>query len=411
MKTREQQELCLAIDEFRKEQNGDHFGKLIEALFKSPILIPQGKGERKEQFLLVHKEDKKMIPVFSDMEEVKKGSLGDVDYNFYGMEEYANIIAGIDVDGMIINIFDKNCIVAKEFFVKVVLPAFKEHRIMPGLKCSRTGEYTQINKMPFSIGRSSQADLTIEDNTVNELHGLIIEREGQYFVVDRDSLNGIYVNGNRIEKEQKIEFDDVIEFCDAEYTFVAVGLANRQAVKPTIYGDDGAMIGNSIFLMQNKVLIDEFLKKTDAYVKELDSVEGQELFRRYYFISMETTCGMREKEQNITDEGFITEQRKAMLGRGSQILKDGDYGFTAREIDGGKMYIAKFPSMVHIPGLARAMYLMTKDSGEKAVFVSRVMPDKTVKLIKVGSDNSETDYGVAPATAEEELEQVVTIGI
>ena len=100
MKTKEQQELCEFIEAFRENKDGVAFNNLLTGLFKCPLLLPQGKGDKKGQFLLAQQKDQKILPGFTDMDEVTKGNLGDVDFVPYTIEEYANIVAGIDVNGI-----------------------------------------------------------------------------------------------------------------------------------------------------------------------------------------------------------------------------------------------------------------------------------------------------------------------
>ncbi len=411
MKNKEQQELCQSMDNFRKVQSPEAFQDVLTGLFKSPLVFPQGKGDNKGQFMLAQKENQTVLLAFSDVEEAKKGNLGDVEYTTLTIEEYAQVMAGVNANGMIINIFNESsCILNKNFFVDVVLPSFKENRIMPGLRSTATGEYIQITKMPFSIGRSEQADLTIADNTVNEFHGLLIEREGKYYVVDRDSLNGTYVNGRKVEKEQQIEFDDVIEFCDAEYEFISLGLAQRKAVTKSVYGPDINMVANAMFFLQNNIIVKEFMTNGEAFIGELSNGDTKEAYRKYFLVALETTCKIKEKELNIEESDTVIEQRNAMLGRGVTIFKKDDYGFTRIQQENGFIYQVDFPEILSIPGLARRIYLVFKENGDKAAYVVRIMQEK-VFLVKVGMDDSETNCGEAPATAEEELKKVLELGV
>lgn len=412
MKTREQQEVCNYIEEFRQTKDGETFQKLLTGLFKCPLLLPQGKGDNKGQFLLAHQAEQSMLPAFTDMEEVQKGNMGDVDLVPYTIEEYSDIIANLDVKGIFVNMFNENnCIINKEFLVTKVIPAFKENRIMPALKSMETGEYIPVQKMPFSIGRSEQADLTIDNNAVNEFHSMLVEKEGKYYIIDRNSLNGVYVNGNKIEKEQEIEFDDVIEFYDAEYMFVPLGLADRKVVKRSIYGDDRDMIANSMFMMQTHILTKEFLDKTQDFLDDMNNNDALENYHKYFLISLETTCAVREKEAKIDNKELIEDQRKAMLGRGMGIFQNKDYGFTKVDQEDGTIYVVNFPAMLHIPGLVRRMYLWTKENGEKVVYAVRILQENQVKLVKIGVDNKEIDCGDAPATQDEELQKVLELGI
>lgn len=411
MKTKEQQELCSLLDTFRETKEGKDFQNLLTGLFKCPLLLPQAKGENKGDFIIANHNQQKVLPGFTHMEAIDTEKLVNADFNAYTIEEYARILSALDVQGIILNIFDGDtCIINKDFFVNVIIPAFKENRIMPGLKYIKTGDYIPVTKMPYSIGRSKQADLTIADNTINELHGLLIEREGKYYVVDRDSVNGIYVNGNRVDKEQEIVFDDVIEFYEEEFLFVPMGLAERKDVTKSVYGNDLHMIANAMFFMQNNILVKEFIENSENFLQEIQAEDPKESYRKYFLIALETTCKIKENELKIEDPKVIEDQRKAMLGRGITIFNKNDYGITPINQGELTVYQIDFPEVLFIPGLAKRMYLVQKESGERAAYIVRIMQDK-VYLVKVDMENQESNCGEAPATAEEELQKVFELGV
>lgn len=411
MKNKEQQMLCEAMDEFRKNQGAKTFQTVLESLFLCPLVFPQGKGEQKGQFMLAQKEDQKVLVAFSDREEAEKGNFGDVDYTTLTIEEYAQVMSQVDAVGLGINLFHSSCcILNKRFFAEVVVPAFKEKRIMPGLKCVETGEYIPVNKMPFSIGRSPQSDLVIADNGINAQHALLIERKGSYYVVDRDSLNGVYVNGKKVEKECELEFDDVLEFSDVEYEFLPLGLAERKSPQTSAYGADLHMIANAVFFMQNNILVKEFLTNYDAFISEIEQGDTKEMYCKYFLIALETTCKVKEQEWKDVDETAREDQRKAMLGRGASFIREQAGKITKQEQENGCVYQVDFPESLYIPGLARRIYLVTAEDGNRAAFVIRIMQEK-VFVVKVGMDNQETNCGEAPATAEEELDMILKIGI
>lgn len=411
MKTIEQSEVCQAMATFKKNQSGKTFGAIMDALFRTPLLFPQGKGDKSGQLLMAQKDDQRMILAFTDMEEAEKGNLMDVDFVAYTIEEYAEIIAKTDVQGILINMFtDSNCIISKELFVNVVVPAFHENRIMPGLKSLKTGEYIHVTKMPFSIGRNPEADLVIDEETINEYHGLLIERDGKFMVVDRNSVNGIYVNGKKVDKEQELSFDDVIEFYEEEYSFVPMGIADRKAVGSSVYGNDLPMIANALFFMQNNVLVKEYLEDPKDFLEEMESEDSKEVYRKYFLISLETICKIREKELKIDNQDEIEDQRNAMLGRSVAIFADQDYGFTKIEKDGYLIYQVDFPEKLSVPGLAKRMYLMQQADGNRAVYAVRRMEEKTL-LVKVSMDKKECNLGEAPETPEQELEKVLEQGV
>jgi pSer/pThr/pTyr-binding forkhead associated (FHA) protein len=51
----------------------------------------------------------------------------------------------------------------------------------------------------LTIGRDNGNDLTLERKTVSRRHAMICESGGRWFVEDRGSFNGTFVNGTRIQ--------------------------------------------------------------------------------------------------------------------------------------------------------------------------------------------------------------------
>ena len=67
-----------------------------------------------------------------------------------------------------------------------------------------------VDKTPWRIGRGRNNDLTIADHSVSRLHAEIrSNEEGQLMLCDLESLNGVFVNDNRIEATQLREGDSV----------------------------------------------------------------------------------------------------------------------------------------------------------------------------------------------------------
>ncbi|MFC9896121.1 BTAD domain-containing putative transcriptional regulator [Nocardia sp. NPDC127579] len=60
------------------------------------------------------------------------------------------------------------------------------------------------------IGRAPDNDVVLEDNRVSRKHARILHREGGVFIRDRDSANGVYVNGAPIGADTALADGDVI---------------------------------------------------------------------------------------------------------------------------------------------------------------------------------------------------------
>jgi predicted nucleic acid-binding Zn-ribbon protein len=81
------------------------------------------------------------------------------------------------------------------------------------------------------IGRSLSADLRFEDPTVSRRHAVLIVESGGVRVLDDRSLNGVFVNGERVVSQLLDDGDEIVigryrlRFADLTATPAAVGAA------------------------------------------------------------------------------------------------------------------------------------------------------------------------------------------
>jgi pSer/pThr/pTyr-binding forkhead associated (FHA) protein len=81
------------------------------------------------------------------------------------------------------------------------------------------GEVFPVTKDRFIIGRGKQtSDLTIKDPNVSRQHAMIEFSNGQYYIVDMGSTNGVEFNGQRIQR-RSIGEGDIYKVCDHELRF------------------------------------------------------------------------------------------------------------------------------------------------------------------------------------------------
>ncbi len=79
----------------------------------------------------------------------------------------------------------------------------------------------EINlRLPCIIGRSREATLTLPHPLVSRQHTEITERDGRLFVKDLGSLNGTFLDNNRLEKEELLEPNQLLTL--GNVTFRAV---------------------------------------------------------------------------------------------------------------------------------------------------------------------------------------------
>jgi hypothetical protein len=60
------------------------------------------------------------------------------------------------------------------------------------------------------IGRSLAADIRFDDPTVSRRHALIVRQPGGLRVLDDRSLNGVFVNGERVEWSTLADGDEIV---------------------------------------------------------------------------------------------------------------------------------------------------------------------------------------------------------
>jgi pSer/pThr/pTyr-binding forkhead associated (FHA) protein/DNA-directed RNA polymerase subunit RPC12/RpoP len=78
------------------------------------------------------------------------------------------------------------------------------------------------------VGRSLAADVRFDDPTVSRRHALIVRQPDGVRVLDDRSLNGVFVNGERVEWRQLQDGDDIV-VGRYRLTFLEVAPAGAEA--------------------------------------------------------------------------------------------------------------------------------------------------------------------------------------
>lgn len=87
----------------------------------------------------------------------------------------------------------------------------------------KTNEKVDITKQLFRVGKErSKVDYCItNNNSVSRIHADIVYKNGQYFIIDNNSTNYTFVNGQMIPAKQEVALSsgDNIKFAEEEFTF------------------------------------------------------------------------------------------------------------------------------------------------------------------------------------------------
>lgn len=91
----------------------------------------------------------------------------------------------------------------------------------PFLENAATGERYYVYSVPFTIGKKTTCNLSINSKIVSREHAQIVSDGQKYFVIDMESKNGTYINGYRIIPMNEIEIKNgqTIIFANEKYIF------------------------------------------------------------------------------------------------------------------------------------------------------------------------------------------------
>jgi len=76
------------------------------------------------------------------------------------------------------------------------------------------------------IGRRATSDIVLDDSTVSRRHALVLERDGAPVIADDRSLNGVFVNGQRV-REARLRHGDEVRIGDRMIRYLEVTKASK----------------------------------------------------------------------------------------------------------------------------------------------------------------------------------------
>jgi pSer/pThr/pTyr-binding forkhead associated (FHA) protein len=193
------------------------------------------------------------------------------------------------------------------------------HIILQEASSKRTYELD----LPCVVGRGEQADLSFSDSAISHRHALIFEMDGEIWIEDLKSANGIYVNGQKIEE--------------------------KNLLKP----GDSIRLGRTEFLVSQA---EEEVSQQTVILHALDPKAEWRLDRQKLRLIYELTTELSEN-QDLTDFGY------KIFARFKEIFQQ-DRGYVALFLEDGSLEpIFLDPSLTSLP-ISRTIVNRLFQSGE-----------------------------------------------
>jgi serine phosphatase RsbU (regulator of sigma subunit)/pSer/pThr/pTyr-binding forkhead associated (FHA) protein len=158
-----------------------------------------------------------------------------------------------------------------------------------------SGNQTRVSlcPLPFSIGRQADNHLVLRDNRASRNHARIVSENGEYFIEDLKSSNGVHVNGEVVSRH-KLSSGDRIEFgVQDSYALIFTieegeinKLVNRFSDSQQVGGTGGELsklraLGEVARTLRNSLSTDDVLASVvDAALAVTGSERGVLLLRR-----------------------------------------------------------------------------------------------------------------------------------
>ncbi len=185
----------------------------------------------------------------------------------------------------------------------------------------------------IKIGKSHSNDIVIDsDNTVSRIHlEIFIDDERNVFVTDKNSLNGTFVNGNRIYEPKKLSRYDILRIGNTLINWRDYLEAEDERVYETVA--DGGPVNTSTYHNKDNNESDTIKKnrrRNKIYFWSLVSIVILVLVAYFYFtqdsIKITTTWKAKDKSglsYTFYEDGTFEKDSNDVIKTGTYSLKTG----------------------------------------------------------------------------------------
>jgi EAL domain-containing protein (putative c-di-GMP-specific phosphodiesterase class I) len=265
-----------------------------------------------------------------------------------------------------------------------------------GLTPNASVQRILVATQPFTIGRDFDNSLCLANPTISRRHAELLLVGSDLLIRDLGSRNGTYLNGRRVEKFERLQDGDMLQFGAAIFTVHPTGgrpitpQLNEQCLTAVEFDMGEYALANLEF---DRLLTDHAVVPHFQPIVRLDSAErvGYEVLARSRLVGLETPSAMFRvaAERNLEAELSATVRRESLA-----VAKD--LGLES------ELYVNTHPAELHREGLVQSLrYLRTEypttaivlEIHEGAVTSSQSLADLRAQLKDLGIRLAYDDFG------------------
>ncbi|MFH1653541.1 MAG: sigma 54-interacting transcriptional regulator [Pseudomonadota bacterium] len=137
-----------------------------------------------------------------------------------------------------------------------------------------SGKKLTLSKNEIKVGKKEDNDLVVTDKTVSRNHLEIQYKSDIFMLIDRDSTNGTYLNGNKV-KEAYLFPGDQIKLGNTVLEFIAFDEGVK--IEPSSREEFGEMVGKSKRMRQIFAILEKIAPSNATVIIEGDTGTGKDL--------------------------------------------------------------------------------------------------------------------------------------
>jgi EAL domain-containing protein (putative c-di-GMP-specific phosphodiesterase class I) len=153
----------------------------------------------------------------------------------------------------------------------------------------QTSPLTVLHPFPFVIGRKTGCSLQLNSRAVSSRHAEFVVRENQLVLVDLQSTNGTYLNGQRVTSPVSVSQDDLVQIADVAFRIRCDDHATASNTIAEDVCDQALALVQFDRMMENRMVTPFFQPIVRT---ENAKVEGYEILARSRMFGLETSAAM-----------------------------------------------------------------------------------------------------------------------